>query len=151
MLHLGDEAASARADSGDNRRVAAQEDAHGCDEGSGNTFHLADLIHEINSRVGIGPQQRRRVVDRFDVNAVFADTVDLREVRVSDDVRRSVEAYEAKAASLASLADLLGVEAAQRLVLKTVGDPPNHGRLANAGLPRHEEDMFVVLAALGHL
>ncbi len=59
-----------------------------------------------------------------------------------NDVRRPVEAYQAKPAPLSFLADLLCVEAAWDLIAEPIGSPPDHRRLADAGCSGEQEDVL---------
>lgn len=147
---LGDEAPASCADGGHDRGAAGEKDAHGGDEGRAETFHLADLVYQVDAGVRIGPEQRRRIAERRQVHAIFPDAVALREIDIGDNARRPAEADQPKAASFAGLADLLGIKAAQPSRLDPVGDTPNERGLADARPPGDQQNMRRTAAILRH-
>jgi hypothetical protein len=113
-------------------------------------FHLADFVHKIDTSIRIGAKQPGRLVQRRDVNAVFADAGGFGKINMCDDAPRPVEAHQAKAASFPALANFFGVEATQTPAAKPGGGASDHRRLADAGRAGDEQDVSLVVAVLGH-
>jgi hypothetical protein len=130
--------------------AAGDQGTHGRNEAIRKALHLADLIHEVDPRGGIGPKQRHRAIERLDVNAILAHALALREVHMRNDVHSSLEADQPEAHPLSSFADLLGIEAPDPIGPKVVGDAPDHGGLADARHPRDQEDICLPLSAFRH-
>ena len=53
----------------------------------GEAFHLANLVYQIDTRIEIGREPRRRLIERRDIHAIFSYAAALLEIDLRDDAR----------------------------------------------------------------